>query len=372
LQNQDPVTPLYLKIRDALRSEILEKPYQAGEPFYSEGDLVAKYGVARGTVRQALATLEQEGYIRREKGRGTFVAFKGFAPGQANSTTICFIVPHFRDSYVPTILLGVEAAAREYGVNVIFRHAESSLDLQTRLIKEAREYGAAGILLFSVDSTYRDPLLLQFIADGYPIVLLDHYIAGVDVDYVVSDGYGGMLRAVQHLLGLGHRRIGFVTWDLNRAGETGRFLGYQQALREWGIEPAPALVCNLPEYPTDDLSNLTAFLASPGRPSAVVALNDYLAVKVVRACREANIKIPGELALIGFDDTDIAAQMEIPLTSVSQPIHEIGAQAVRVLINKMNGSSHETQRIVLPTRLVLRESSGGALAATPGARRNSI
>lgn len=363
--NHDPITPLYLKIRDSLRSEILEKPYQAGDPFYSEGELATKYGVARGTIRQALATLEQEGYIRREKGRGTFVSFKGFSPGQANSTTICFIVPHFRDSYVPTILLGVEAAARECGVNVLFRHTESNPDLQTRLIKEAHDYGAAGILLFPVDSTYRDPILLQLLTDGFPIVLLDHYIAGIDTDYVVSDGYGGMLRAVQHLLGMGHRRIGFVTWDLNRAGETGRFLGYQQALREWGIEPTPELVCKVPEYPVDYLADLTEFLARADRPTAIVTLNDYLAVKVVRACREANLKIPGDIALVGFDDTDIAVQMEIPLTSVSQPIHEIGAQAVRILVNKMKGSTQETQRIILPTHLIIRESSGSAIPPVP-------
>jgi GntR family transcriptional regulator, arabinose operon transcriptional repressor len=365
LINQVPDTPLYLKIRDALRSEILEKPYQTGDPFYSEGDLVAKYGVARGTIRQALSTLEQEGYIRREKGRGTFVSLKGFSPDQANTTTISFIVPHFRDSYVPTILLGVEAAARECGVNVLFRHAESDPDLQSRLIREAVEYGSAGILLFPVDSTYHDPILLQYLASGFPIVVLDHYFAGVDTDYVISDGYGGMLRAVQHLLGLGHRQIGFVTWDLNRAGEMGRYLGYQQALREWKIEPAPDLTCNLPEYPVDDLSALTAFLARSDRPTAIVALNDYLAVKVMRACRDAGLKIPGDLALIGFDDTDIAAQMEIPLTSVSQPIHEIGAQAIRILVNKIKENTQETQRVVLPTHLVIRESSGGVITSTP-------
>jgi len=86
---------------------------------------------------------------------------------------------------------------------------------------------------------------------------------------------------------------------------------------------------------------------------------------VVRACREVNLKIPGDIALVGFDDTDIAAQMEIPLTSVSQPIHEIGAQAVRILVKKIKGSTQETQRIVLPTHLVIRESSGGTITSAP-------
>jgi GntR family transcriptional regulator, arabinose operon transcriptional repressor len=361
----DNVTPLYLKIRDILRSEILEKPYRKGEPFFSESDLIERFSVARGTVRQALMTLEQEGYIHREKGRGTFVSFQGITPYQSSTTTISFIVPHFRDSYVPTILLGVEAAARERGVNVLFRHAESNVNLQTQLLREARDYGAAGILLFPVDSSYHDPALLELLANQFPVVLVDHYISGLDLDYVISDGYGGMLRAVQHLLAMGHRKIGFVTWDLNRAGEGGRFLGYQQALREWGLEPTPDLVCNLPDYPVDDLSGLTGFLSRPHHPTAVVALNDFLAMKVMKACRDVGMRIPEQIALTGFDDTDIAAQMEIPLTSVSQPIHEIGAQAVRLLLNKIDGLSHETQRTVLPTHLVVRESSKPALPSSP-------
>jgi GntR family transcriptional regulator of arabinose operon len=359
--DQSGVIPLYLQIRDTLRSEILERLYQDGDTFYSELDLAARFGVARGTVRQALASLEQDGYIRREKGRGTYISKRAMAVEHTNSITISFIVPHCRDSFVPTMLLGVEAAARERGAHVLFRHIESNPALQSQALEEARAYGAAGVLLFPVDATYRDPALLRLLAEGFLVVLLDHYIPGVDMDYVVSDGYGGMLRAVQHLLGLGHKRIGFVTWDVQKSGEVGRFLGYQQGLREWGVEPAMDLICQLEEYPVEDLSPLIDLLSGPNRPTAIVALNDYLAVKVMRVCRELNLRIPQELALIGFDNTDIAAQLEVPLTTVSQPIHEIGAQAVRFLLNKIAGLSQGPQRLILPTNLIIRESSGKSL-----------
>jgi DNA-binding LacI/PurR family transcriptional regulator len=261
------------------------------------------------------------------------------------------------------MLLGVEAAARERGAQVLFRHIESNLTLQSQALEEARAYGAAGVLLFPVDATYRDPALLHLLAEGFPVVLLDHYIPGVDVDYVVPDGYGGMLRAVQHLLGFGHRRIGFVTWDVQRSGEAGRFIGYQQGLREWGIEPSVDLICQLEEYPVEDLSPLTELLSRPNRPTAIVALNDYLAIKVMKVCRDLKLRIPQDLALIGFDNTDLAAQLEVPLTTVSQPIHEIGAQAVRFLLNKIGGFNQGPQRLILPTSLIIRESSGNTLTA---------
>ncbi len=353
--------PLYLQVRDILRAEILEKPYQEESEFYGEMELVERFQVARGTIRQALAALEQDGLIRRERGRGTFVCKREVAVDHTNGAPIAFIVPHCRDGYVPAMLLGVEAAARERGAHVLFRHVESSRDLQSEALRAARRYGVAGILLFPVDALYQDPALLQLLAEGFPVVAVDRYIRGLNLNYVTSDGYGGMLMAVQHLLRLGHSRVGFVTWDVDHAGQAGRLLGYQQVLREWGIEPSPDLVCQLEEYPSENLTSLMEFLSGPHRPTAVVTLNDYLAVKVARACRELSLRIPQQLALVGFDDTDVAAQMEIPLTTVSQSIHEIGAQATRILLRRIADPNQEPQRLILPTHLVIRQSCGAAL-----------
>lgn len=359
------LVPLYLQIRDTLRTEILEKPYQDGEAFYSEADLVARFEVARGTIRQTLDILERDGFIRREKGRGTFVSKPGVAINKSDIITISFIVPHCRDSYVPTMLLGVEAAARERGAQVLFRHVESNPDLQSQALEDARAYGAAGVLLFPVDATYRDPALLKLLGDDYPMVLVDRYVLGLDLSYVITDGYGGMLSAVQHLASLGHSRIGFLTWDVNHTGQAGRFLGYQQGLRERGIELDPDLVCQVNKYPIEDFepSKIMEFLSGINRPTAVIALNDYLAIQVMRACRELGLSVPRDLAIIGFDNIDTVAQMEIPLTTVAQPIHEIGAQATRMLLNKITGATQGTNRLVLSTHLVVRESCGGGLVS---------
>lgn len=371
--DRESAVPLYLQIRNALRSEILEGPYQDGDPFYGEAELVQRFGVARGTVRQALEDLEREGHIRRERGRGTFIAKTGLAADKpaANYLTISFIVPHCRDSFVPTVLLGVEAAARERGAHILFRHVESNPALQSRALQEARAYGVAGVLLFPVDASSPDPALMQLLEEKFPVVLVDRYIKGLTVDYVITDGYGGMLRAVQHLLGLGHRRIGLVTWDADRAGQVGRLLGYRQALRDGGVDLSPELICQLREYPAEDYSPLVAFLSRPDRPTAIVALNDYLAVRVVRTCRELGLRIPEDLALIGFDDIDLAAQLEVPLTTVAQPIYQMGFQSARLLLDKIASPDQGIQRIILPTRLVIRESCG-ALASIKAHGRSFI
>jgi DNA-binding LacI/PurR family transcriptional regulator len=235
LLDRDSAVPLYLQVRDALRSEILEGEYQDGDRFHGEADLVQKFGVARGTVRQALDLLEREGFLRRERGRGTFVSGTGIAAGEpaANPLTISFIVPHCRDSFVPTVLLGVEAAARERGAQILFRHVESSPSVQSQALREARAYGVA-----------------------------------------------------------------------------------------------------------------------------VVTLNDCLAVRVVRTCRGMGLRVPQDLAVVGFDDTDIAAELEVPLTTVAQPTHQIGFRAAQLLLDKISGLGHGVQRVILPTHLVVRKSSG--------------
>ena len=355
--------PLHLQIRNILRSEILEERYRdANLP--GELQLVERFGVSRGTVRQALRSLEQLGFIRRARGKGTLIISNEQAelPSSTNPIIVSLIVPHCRDSFVPTLLLGVEMAMRERSARLFFNHTEKSIDLQNNALNAARDYGVSGIILLPVDVSYQDPVLKQLNLEKFPIVLVDRYIYGLDIDYVTTDGYGGMLRAVQHLLALGHRRIGFVCFSLEHTGQMCRFLGYQQALLEWDIPSDPSLVCELAELPDENLEALHQYLTSPNRPTAIVALNDYLAVKIINLCRQSGIRIPDELALVGFDDIDIAAQLETPLTTVTQPIYEMGYQAAQLLLNKISGRSSGIQRIILPTHLTIRKSCGARMA----------
>ncbi len=359
LVDRESSIPLYLQIRNLLRSEILEGKY-GKKNLPGELELVEQYGVSRGTVRQALRSLEQVGMLKRERGRGTFVIIgaRSNIAQDHSPVTVSIIVPHFRDSFVPTLLLGVEAVTRKRGAHLIFNHVESSLELQSKALEEAQRTGVSGIIIFPVDVNYQDPVLVRMIEDHFPVVQVDRYIKGLDLDYVTTDGYGGMLQAVHHLLALGHRRIGFICWDLKHTGQVCRYLGYQQGLRDWGVEPEPDLLCQLQEFPAEVLEPMTAYFTRPDHPTAVITLNDYLAIQVIKVARRLNINIPDDIALVGFDDIDVAAQMDVPLTSVAQPIFEMGSCVAELILNKISGLSKETQRVILPNHLVVRESCG--------------
>lgn len=359
--------PLYLQTRDLLMRRILDAEWDVGSLLPSEHELCTQLGISRGTLRQALAELEREGFVRREQGRGTFVL-----RGRVNqdvldlpNRTIAFIVPYVRDSFAPTLLLGVEHAARERGYAVLFHHVENSLAKQAETLARLEEDGIAGIVLFPVNSVDVDSVLRRLVERGYPLVIVDRYLKGLITDYVMSDNFGGALRATQHLIRLGHQRIAFLTWRDPAVTMEHRQAGYERALMEAGLSQDPRLVCEVEGYPTIDLIPLCQLLSESPRPTAIFAANDQLALAVYKACREEGRRIPEDVALVGFDDLSVVAHLETPLTTVAQPLFEIGQTAAEIVIGRITGTVKRPQHHILSTRLVVRRSCGAHYTQHP-------
>ena len=356
-------TPLYQRIHALLRQRITNGEWGFGAMLSNEHDLCEEYGVSRGTIRQVLRELEKEGLIRREQGRGTFITHASRQEPQNGFTgrSLSFIVPYVRDSFVPTILLGVENCARSRGYAVLFSHVENNLDKQEIALKTAVNQGVAGIILYPVNSTNAGPFLNQLVAQDYPLVTVDRYLRGLYTDYVTSDNFGGGLQATRYLLSLGHRQIAFIRWDDPAVTMEHRGLGYRQALLEAGIEVDVNLEWEVQGYPDVDISSLAEHLRAQPRPTAVFAGNDQLAMAVQRAAQSLKIQIPQELALVGFDDLDVSVQREMGLTTIAQPAFELGKTAAEMVIGRIEQTNSCMIQHVLPTRLVIRQSSGKAL-----------
>ncbi len=355
--------PLSLQIHDRLQRRILNGEWAYGALLPSEHELCAEYGISRGTVRLVLAELEKEGLIRRERGRGTFVAHlpRTEPVSGLHERTISFIVPYVRDSFVPTILLGLESVARANGYVVLFNHAENSPERQEDALRLALQQGVAGIVLYPVNSTDVGPVLQELAQRQVPLVLVDRYLRSLPTDFVVCDNFGGGLNATLHLLGLGHRRVAFLSWRDAAVTMEHRRAGYRQALLEAGLSHDPTLEWEVEGYPDIDIAALVALLQGPTRPTAIFAANDQLALAVQRAARTLKLSIPADLALVGFDNQDIAAQLDVPLTTIAQPAYEIGQAAGVQVIGKISGHSSGVVHTILPVKLVVRQSCGAAL-----------
>jgi len=374
VQKHSNELPLYLQIHVRLQQRILGGEWGYGAMLPSEHGLCAEYRISRGTMRQVLAELEKEGLIRRERGRGTFAAY--LPRGEMNTglygRSISFIVPYVRDSFIPTILLGLESVARAGGYVVLFNHVENSPEKQEDALRQALKRGVAGIILYPVNSTDAGPVMRELVQRQVPLVLVDRYLRGLYTDYVTSDNFGGGLRATQHLLRLGHRHIAFLSWINTAVTMEHRRAGYRQALQEAGLDLDSRLEWEVEGYPDIDIAALAAYLARVPRPTAIFAANDQLALAAQRAARSLKMSIPDDLALVGFDNLEISAQLDVPLTTIVQPAFEMGKTAGEMVICKIKGQSNCVEQRILPTQLVVRRSCGVARSAQPEAVPLSI
>jgi len=354
------VKPLYMKIYIALKMRIESGEWSFGAMLPSELELSEVYQVSRGTVRKVLATLEEDGLVRRERGRGTFISrpIEQKIINGINSQTIAFIVPYVRDSFVSSILLGLESKARSNGFTVLFHHVENDPDKQEMILQKSMQTEVSGIVLYPVDSNVFSPMLNKLTQDHFPLVLVDRYIRGLYTDYVTSDNIVGGLIATQHLLSLGHQHVAFLSWVELATSMEHRRLGYRQALMEQGIEPDPELEWEVVGYPDIDLEALKDYLLQINRPTAIFAANDQLALSVLNAARSLNINIPGEIALVGFDNLDISSHIDTPLTTVAQSPFDIGNIAGELILSQIKKEVSWTQRRILPVQLIVRRSCG--------------
>jgi GntR family transcriptional regulator, arabinose operon transcriptional repressor len=361
---------LYTQLIDHLRERILDGRLPPGSRLPTELDLARELQISRGTVRQALSALESEGLLERAQRRGTFVRLAPTATTlvrQAAERRIGLILNRLGNELDIDIMLGVEHIAKSRGYQVSFAYAEERVAEQSRDIDRLRADRVAGMIIFPVSDITNDASIYQLQSSGMPLVLVDRYLPDLDTDYVVPDNTGGGYRATEHLIILGHTRIGFVYGSIGTLTTTSvrdRYEGYRKALRTYNLPEDEALVAQLPPfYIPDAARQYDAFLSLPDRPSAIFAVNDDIALQLIQSAQRLGIRLPEDLAIVGFDDLSFAAHLSPPLTTVAQPRMDVGMRAGNLLINRIEGRDGPKQHIELPTSLVVRASCGARLLA---------
>ncbi len=267
----------------------------------------------------------------------------------------------FEDPYFPRLLraVGAELGARE--LQLVLLMPQSRQD-ESRIERYLAAGHVDGVLLASLHSD--DPLPSQLSAHGVPVVVGGRPPRGAAVSYVDVDNVQGARSAVEHLVAGGRRQIATVGGPLDMAAGIDRLAGFREAIRAAGLEPDPELEATA-DFTADGAEAAAARLIHerPGIDAVFVA-SDLMAVGVLRALRAAGRRVPEDVALCGFDDS-IAPTLDPPLTSVRQPIEEMGREMVRLLINRVSQPSAIPRRVILETRLVVRQSSQGGV---PGQR----
>jgi LacI family transcriptional regulator len=255
---------------------------------------------------------------------------------------------------------GAERAAREAGLGVMVCNSAQSPSEEADYLSLFAEQRVRGVLLTPSDASGRN--IEAFRRNGIPFVLVDRVAEGTTECSVSVDDVGGGPPADRHLVDAGHRSIAYVSGPPGLSQVRDRRTGALNALSEAGLGPE-----NLRELPTERLDVAAGrdagarLLGLAERPTAVFCANDLLALGVLQAMFAAGVAVPGDLAIVGYDDIEFAAAAAVPLTSVRQPAVTMGALAAELLLEEIDAESavgpHEHRRVVLQPELVVRHSS---------------
>lgn len=370
--------PLYLQVARYLRERIADETYPLSSALPPEMELASVLGVSRPTVRHALRLLTEEGLVRPVPGRGTFVTEPERHLPHERTGTLALIGSEMRDSFLVRITTGADHVISQNDYHLILCNTGNQIANEQKYLRDLWEGRKTdGFLIMAADTPHPHQTLRRLLQAGAPIVFVDRYFEGLAAPFVVSDNRGGGYLLTKHLISLGHRRIGFVTRpNLYVSSVAQRMQGYRQALEEAGLKYDPRLVFQgllpylsemqileelSPRLAEFDKEAIEGFLTGKDRPSAIFACNDIIGAQVMEACRELDLRIPQDIAVVGYDDDTVAPLLTPPLTTVRQQTREIGAHAARMLLDMLNGTPIEQQQVFLPVELIVRQSCGAGL-----------
>ncbi len=266
----------------------------------------------------------------------------------------------FGDPYFGQLLDGMSTASNAAGAILslfIFHDDVEEQALYPRVVSRGL---VDGIILTA--SRMRDPLLQRLVHGGRPYVVVGRPDEGGTVPHVDVDNRGGARAVAAHLCGLGRRRIACVAAPQHTTAGVDRLEGFLEGLAAHGVAHDPALVVEGDYGQDSGHAGMRALLAH--HPDAVFVASDQMATGALRALREAGLRVPADVAVASFDGLPSSAVADPPLTTVRQPIREVGEQAVRLLLRRVQGEEIDPA-VVLPTELVVRQSTAGR-ADPPG------
>lgn len=304
--------------------------------------------VAERTRRRVLAAIDELGFVRNESARQLRAG---------RSRTLAYVVLDAANPFFTDVERGVTDVADEHDLAVFLCNSAQDPHRQSRLLDLLEQQRVEGVLITPVDAA--DPGLERLAGRGTPVVVVDGTWPG-HCSVSVDDVLGGDL-AVTHLLDSGHRRIAFVGGPISLRQVTDRLEGARQAMSRGGVDPQSLVVL---ETETLDVAqgrhagSRLAGLPARRRPTAAFCANDLLALGLLQEATRLGIRVPDDLAIVGYDDIEFADAAAVPLSSVAQPRLLLGRTATELLLEEArSGASHEHRQVTYPPELVVRAST---------------
>ncbi|HZP83763.1 MAG TPA: GntR family transcriptional regulator [Chthonomonadaceae bacterium] len=341
-----PATPKHREVERQLRSEILAGVWSVGERIPAEPALARRFGVAYMTVRQAVSSLVTEGLLQRVNGKGTFVLPQRTPDISAGtSAPLALLVPGLWQRYDPLYFPDVRSGFEEG-----MRQAEQPFTLL-----DSADAITADTIVACLLADKEDVRLIERLKDrGCRVIAINRYAGRRVIPSIAIDNAGGTALAVEHLVSLGHARIGFLSgWPGNVDGAE-RKRGFVTAMRAHRL-PAD-LEAGRGFREERGYQGAVELLARPDRPTALVAASDLAAIGAIKAAQDSGLSVPGDLSVVGFGDFSVAAYWPVGLTTIYQPRRELGVAAAHALVTLRHGETVRNR--LLPMHLIERGTTG--------------
>lgn len=364
--------PLHQKLRDAIFEQISDGTLQAGDTLPSERAMKEHFGVSRATVRQAVNTLIQEGYLQSIAGTGTFVLEQRRTITSAGLIGLITSSPNFNFFY-PQLTAAFNERLRRAGYGLVMSLHSEHADTLQEITDELLAQNVQGLAITPPRFGDMTPILKRLRRQNVPVILIGRN-AQYNVDVVATDNELIGYTATRYLIQLGHQHIAFLgLLDYSTGAE--RAAGYQRALAEAGLPPHIVSI-------NDDASTnaheqvgvLREHLVPPAQdaayqiwgkahdvpePTAAFCFNDIAAMGVYKALRNLQRQIPDDVSLVSVDNLITVRHFEVPLTTFALPGEAIGRRSADILLRRLSGDVAPAETLLLPAEFIERDSATG-------------
>jgi DNA-binding LacI/PurR family transcriptional regulator len=284
------------------------------------------------------------------------------ASALASSRTLMvgLVISDIQNPFSATLARGVQdSLERERYITVIV-NTDGDPDKELEVLREVYRRGVDGFIIAPPqrnNASEHDSYVLGLARKGLPIITVGNWLKDPKVDYVTSRAQDGAVAAVDHLVELGHTAIAFIGGYYTKGVAVGRWLGYQEAMIKHGLPLENNWMVEADVSIRGGEEGMARLLALPARPTAVLAVNDLVAVGAISTCRIQGLGVPSDVSIVGFDDIPFAAVAVPPLTTVAQPAYELGCRAADLLLRRMRDGEAPTQQAILECHLVIRQTT---------------
>jgi LacI family transcriptional regulator len=325
---------------------------QAGVSRSTVSRVVNEYPHIRADVRKrVLEVIQNTGYHPNAAAR-TLASQRSWTIGLVLPQSVSFF---FTDPYYPHLTKGIAQACNQYNYTLAF-FLVGSKDDEEKIFPRVSRKGLLDGVIVQAGHHGDQQIIGQLIDANMPLVVAGRPFRSDNVSFIDTDNVNAAYNAVNHLIRLGYRRIGTITGPASSTVGIDRKNGYLKVLNERNKIVDESLISE------GDFTEAGGYYAMqkllPSKPDAIFAASDIMAIGAMRAVRETGLKIPDDIALVGFDDLPIATLLDVQLTTVRQPVIQFGIKAVEILIDLIENGVKPPRRIIMDTELVIRESCG--------------